>query len=321
VYSLLEQREKPNSILDQSRASERQVFVTQRHDQRTAWLMLLPALTIVLGAIGYPLVRTLYLSFTDARLTAFNVTPVWIWFQNYVAALTNPSFQASAVRTAYFVVVNIGLELILGLLVALLLNQAFKGRAFIRALLIVPMALPTVVNAIMWRWIYNPEFGALNALLTQLHLLSEYRSWLGDPDIAMNMIILADVWKNYPIVALVALSALQLIPLELYEASSLDGASVWHQFWKITLPSIIPALTVVIVLRTIEAVKVFDIIYVMTRGGPADSTRTLSFEVYQEAFSKLQAGSGAAYAYIVVLISAVLIALYIVLLRRQEKIS
>jgi multiple sugar transport system permease protein len=283
--------------------------------------MLLPALVVVIGAVGYPLLRTLYLSFTDARLTAFRTAPNWVWLENYAHALMNPAFQASAARTAYFVIVNIGLELLLGVLVALLLNQRFRGRALVRALLIVPMALPTVVNAIMWRWIYNPEFGALNALLTQTHLIAEYRSWLGDPGIAMNMIILADVWKNYPIVALVALSALQLIPQELFEAAAMDGASPWTRFWRITLPSLIPALTVVIVLRTIEAVKVFDIIFVMTRGGPADSTRTLSFEVYQEAFSSLRSGSGAAYAYVVVLISAALIALYITLLRRQERVA
>jgi multiple sugar transport system permease protein len=292
--------------------------MTQRHDQRTAWLMLLPALTVVLGAIGYPLVRTLYLSFTDARLVGLAAWN-WVWLQNYWNALSNPSFQASSLRTTYFVVVNIGLEIVLGVLVALLLNQRFRARALVRALLIVPLALPTVVNAIMWRWIYNPEFGAFNALLTQTGLLGAYQSWLGNPDLAMNMIILADVWKNYPIVALVTLAALQLIPKEIFEAAAMDGAGAWTRFWRITWPSITPALTVVVVLRTIEAVKVFDIIYVMTRGGPADSTRTLSFEVYQEAFSSLRAGSGAAYAWVVVVISTVLIALYIALLRRQGR--
>jgi multiple sugar transport system permease protein len=280
--------------------------------------MLMPALVVVLGAIGYPLLRTLYLSFTDARLVGL-AAPNWLWLENYWKALTDAAFQASALRTAHFVLVNIGLEIVVGVLVAILLNQSFRGRDAVRALLIIPLALPTVVNAIMWRWIYNPEFGAFNALLTQTGLISSYQSWLGDPSLAMNMIIIADAWKNYPIVALVALSALQLIPKEVYEAAAMDGANAWTRFWRITLPSIVPALTVVIVLRTIEAVKVFDIIYVMTRGGPADSTRTLSFEVYQEAFSSLRAGSGAAYAYIVVLISAVLISLYLRLLRSQGR--
>jgi multiple sugar transport system permease protein len=237
---------------------------------------------------------------------------------NYTNALFHSGFQQAAVHTVYFVLVSVFLELLLGVLVALLLNQNFKARAVVRVLLIVPLALPTVVNAIMWRWIDNPEFGVLNALLNQLHLIPEYRSWLGDPSSAMNMIILADVWKNYPIVALVALAALQLVPKELYEAASIDGANAWRRFWGISYPSILAPLSVAIVLRTIEAVKVFDIVYVMTRGGPADSTKTLSFSVYQEGFSYLRSGSAAAYAYLVVLLSAVLIVVYIRMLRRQE---
>lgn len=293
--------------------------MTQRRDNLTAWWMLAPALVIVLGAIGYPLVRTLILSFTDARLTAFRVTPTWVGLENYARALTNADFLSSAGRTAYFVVVNIGLELILGVLVGLLLNLEFRGRAWVRVLLVVPLALPTVVNAIMWRWIYNPEFGAFNALLTQLHVIPAYQSWLGEPGIAMNMVILADVWKNYPLVALVVLAALQLVPKELYEAADMDGAGVWTRFWRVTWPGILPSLSVAIVLRTIEAVKVFDIVYVMTRGGPADSTKTLSFSVYDEGFRFLRAGSGAAYAYLVVILSLILIVTYLRLLQRQER--
>ncbi len=280
--------------------------------------MLTPALIIVFGAVGYPLIRTLLLSFTSSRLTAFSAPLEFVGLQNYINAVTNIGFQEAAAHTVYFVLVSVFLELVLGVLIALLLNQNFQARAIVRVLLIVPLALPTVVNAIMWRWIYNPEFGALNALLTQLHVIPEYRSWLGDPSSAMNMIILADVWKNYPIVALVALAALQLVPKELYEAASIDGAGIWKRFWSITYPSILAPLSVAIVLRTIEAVKVFDIVYVMTRGGPADSTKTLSFSVYQEGFSYLRSGSGAAYAYLVVLLSTVLIVLYIRMLRRQE---
>ncbi len=290
-----------------------------RRQQPTAWLMLAPVLIVVLGAIGYPLLRTLYLSFTDSRLTGLSQVPKWVGLGNYQHALSSPDFQAAAWHTAYFVLVSVGLELILGVLVALLLNQKFVGRALVRLLLIVPLALPTIVNAMMWRWIYNPEFGAFNALLTQLHLIGDYRSWLGEPGLAMNMVIVADVWKNYPIITLVVLAALQFIPKELLEAAAIDGAGAWTRFWRITWPGILAALSVAMVLRTIEAVKVFDIIYVMTRGGPADSTKTLSFLVYQEGFSFLRLGSAAAYAYLVVLVSVLLIGLYIVLLRRQER--
>ena len=293
--------------------------MTHKRDASTAWWMLAPALIVVLGSIGYPMLSTLYLSFTSSRLTALNRPSSWVGLENYWAALTNAGFQQAALHTAYFTIVSVSLELLLGVLVGLLLNQRFWGRAWVRVLLIVPLAIPTVVNAMMWRWIYNPEFGAFNALLTQIGVIPEYQSWLGNPDIAMNMVILADVWKNYPIVALVALAALQLIPQEWFEAANLDGANAWVRFWRITWPTILPALSVAIVLRTIEAVKVFDIIYVMTRGGPADATKTLSFAVYQESFSALRAGSGAAYAYLVVLVSLALIALYVTLVRRQER--
>ena len=170
----------------------------------------------------------------------------------------------------------------------------------------------------MWRLIYNPEFGSLNALLLQLGLIDSYQSWLGTPGTAMNMVILADVWKNYPLVAIIVLAALQTIPRELYEAASIDGAGPWLKFWKVTFPAILGPLSVALVLRMIEAFKVFDIIYLMTRGGPADSTKSVSFFVYQESFAYLRAGSGASYAVTVTLTSAVMIAAYIMLLRRQS---
>ena len=192
---------------------------------------------------------------------------------------------------------------------------------FKRALLILPWALPTIVNAMMWRLIYNPEFGSLNALLLQFGLIESYRSWLGVPGTAMNMVILADVWKNYPLIALIVLGALQTIPRDLYEAAAIDGASPWKRFLHITFPGILVPFSVALILRTIEAFKVFDIIYVMTRGGPADTTKTVSFFVYQESFSYLRAGSGAAYAVAVTLLSGLLIAAYVVVLRRTERAS
>jgi multiple sugar transport system permease protein len=169
----------------------------------------------------------------------------------------------------------------------------------------------------MWRLIYNPEFGAWNALLSQLGLIDSYQSWLGTPGTAMNMVILADVWKNYPLVAIIVLAALQTIPRELYEAADIDGAGPWTKFWKVTFPAILGPLSVALILRMIEAFKVFDIIYLMTRGGPADTTKSVSFFVYQESFAYLRAGSGASYAVTVALTSAVMIAIYIMLLRRQ----
>ena len=283
----------------------------------TAWFLLTPMMVIIVGVVGYPLLKTFYFSFTKAHLVSPDSTADWVGLKNYLKALSNPQFLDSIGHTAYFVGVSVSAEILLGVLVALLLNQQFHGRTLLRALVILPLALPTVVNAMMWRLIYGPDFGALNALLVQLGLMAEYRSWLGDPSSALTMVAIADVWKNFPLVALIALAALQTISKDLLEAATLDGANAWQRFWSVTFPAIVAPVSVALVLRTIEAFKVFDIIYVMTRGGPADSTKTVSFHVYQEAFAYMRIGSGASYALIVVLISALLITAYLWLLRKQ----
>lgn len=288
---------------------------------RTAWLLLTPMISIMVLVTAFPLLNTLWLAFTDAGLTGQGYVWQWIGLENFAYILDDSDFRAAVGRTAYFTVMSVSAEVVLGVLVALLLNQEFKGRTLVRALLILPWALPTIVNAVMWRLIYNPEYGSLNALLTQIGLLDAYRSWLGDPATAMNMVVLADIWKNYPLIALIALAGLQTVPKDLYEAAIMDGANAWTRFWKITLPGIMGALSVAMVLRAIEAFKVFDIFYVMTRGGPADSTKTVSFFVYQESFTYLRAGSGAAYALTVTAMSALMIAIYVVLLVRREKRS
>ena len=286
-----------------------------RRQQREAWLLLAPALIILAVVTVWPLARTVWLSFTDAKITAMKDPVHWIGLENYAWTLTDPYFLKALVRTFYFTVASVGLETVIAIAVALLLNLDFHGRNVLRALIILPWAIPTIVNAIMWKLIFHPEYGSLNAALTQLGLADSYRSWLGDVDTAMNMIVIADVWKNYPLIAFVALAALQTIPQEFYDAARMDGANAWQRFTRITLPGILGPLMVVVVLRTIESFRVFDIVYVMTRGGPADATKTASFFVYQEIFTYLRAGSGAAYAVVVALISALMIALYFGALR------
>ncbi len=286
--------------------------------RRQAWGLLLPML-LMMGLLDlYPLLRTFWFSFTDAPLIDDGSAINWLGWENYLYALTDPDFQAAFGRTLWFTVFSVGFEGLIGLLVALLLNEKFHGRTLLRVLVILPWALPTIVNAMMWRLNFNPDYGSVNALLTQLGFSSEYISWLGDPNKALNVVMFADIWKNYPIVTLMVLAALQTIPEELYEAARLDGASIWLRFKSITFPAIVGPLCAVLVLRTIDAFKVFDIIYVMTRGGPMDSTKTISFFVYQESFSYLRAGSGAAYALLMTLVCFILITVYLILLRRQK---
>ena len=293
-------------------------MIQNRWMSSRAWFLPLPLLLIMAAIIGWPFLRTIWTSFTDARLLGGN--PEWVGLTNYLNALANPLFQSALLITVKFVVISVTMEFVLGVLTGLLLDQQFRGRILLRALMILPWALPTVVNATMWRLIYQPDFGALNAMLTQLGILDSYRSWLGEPSSALWAVCIADAWKNFPLVALICLAALQSVPGELKAAATIDGAGVWKKFRAVYLPFLVGPLTVAIVLRTIEAFKVFDIIWVMTRGGPASTTKSLSIVVYQEAFSFQRAGSGASIALIVCLISAVLTVLYVTAMRRQAEV-
>ncbi|MFD1793872.1 carbohydrate ABC transporter permease [Ochrobactrum teleogrylli] len=279
-----------------------------------AWLLMLPLLAVMVCVIGWPMFETVRLSFTDAKLVGTGGD--FVGFANYIKMLSSSNFQRAFWTTTWFSLISVSAEMFLGVLAALLLNQQFYGRTVLRALLILPWALPTVVNATLWRLIYNPEYGALNSLLTQLGIISGYRSWLGEPSAAMTALIVADCWKNFPLVALIALAALQAVPRDITAASLVDGAGPFNRFRFVILPYLAGPLMVALVLRTIEAFKVFDIIWIMTRGGPANSTRTLSILVYQEAFSFQRAGSGASLALIVTLIVTVLALGYGFLVRK-----
>jgi multiple sugar transport system permease protein len=290
------------------------MHVTNSWITTRAWLLMLPLLAVMVAVIGWPLVDTVHLSFTDARLVGTRGD--YVGTANYLALWSNPAFWRALVVTTEFAVISVGVEMIVGVLVALLLDQRFYGRTALRALMILPWALPTVVNATLWRLIYNPEYGALNALLTQTGMMESYRSWLGQPDSALAALIVADAWKNFPLVTLIALAALHAVPPGIKAAAMVDGAGAVARFRYVLLPYLAGPLMVALVLRTIEAFKVFDIIWVMTRGGPANSTRTLSILVYQEAFSFQRAGSGASLALIVTLLVTVLAVVYANLIRR-----
>lgn len=275
-------------------------------------------MVVIMGTvIGWPLIRTIMLAFTDASLMGLDKT-VFVGLSNFTQAIHDEGFRSAMKVSLIFALVVVTSEMVLGTAVAMLLNEPFRGRNFLRAILILPWAVPTVVNAIMWRLIYNPEYGALNSLLTQLGLLESYISWLGSADKALASIMFADVWKNFSLVALIALAALQSLSVSQVEAAKIDGTNAIQRFWYITLPHLIPSLQVALVLRIIEAVKVFDIIYIMTKGGPANKTRSGSIFVYQEAFTNSRMGSGAAFAVIMVSLIMILILFYMRILTKKK---
>ncbi|MEA2250983.1 MAG: multiple sugar transport system permease protein [Solirubrobacteraceae bacterium] len=285
-------------------------------EARFAAALLAPSAVVVFGIVLYPILRTFYTSLYEVD-SPFPGHYPFVGLRHYTQILGDGAVWSAMGRTAYFTFVSTGLEIGLGIGLALLLNAPLRARWLFRAIVVLPWALPTVVNAQMWRFILNAQYGALNALLTELHLMGDYRAWLGSPFLALNAVVAADVWKNTSLVAFFLLAGLQTIPRELHDAARVDGATAWQRFRRITLPLLRSSIVVVLVLRTIEAFKVFDIIYVMTRGGPANGTQSIAYFAYVRAFSDENFGYGSALAYLIVLFILVLAALYIRVLRSQ----
>jgi multiple sugar transport system permease protein len=287
--------------------------------ERTLGLAMLAPMTLVLLlVVAYPLADSFWLSLHRANLANPEQGQPFVGLGNYLYAFRQPGFWYAIQRTLYFTLLSVGLELVLGLLFAVLLNERFRGNLVARLAMILPWALLTVSNGVLWAWILNPTYGVLNALLVGTGILQQPKSWLSDTFWTMNVIILADVWKTVPNVTLLLLAGLQPIPDDLYEAAEVDGATRWQKFTSITLPLLRPVILVAIALRTIGAFKVFDIIYVLTgNGGPADSTKVIAFYNYDQAFHYLFFGYGAAISWLITDLLLFMIAIYIRLLRRD----
>ena len=234
----------------------------------------------------------------------------WIGLGNYFALLKDQRFLNSLWITVRFSLISVMLELLLGLSIALLLNNNFKGRGFVRGLMILPWAMPSIVNAAMWKWIFNADYGALNAFLTQVGLMSAYKVWLSDPFWANALLIMANVWKEAPFTAIMLLAALQTIPTHLYEAGRVDGANGWQRFSRITLPLLMPVMLMVSTLQLIWGFQTFELITVITGGGPFSSTEMVALRVYATTFRSLSFGYGSAMAYLVFLVILIPVIFY-----------
>ncbi len=293
-------------------------FTLRQQDAQAAWLLLAPSLIIILGITLQPILTTLYLSFFEAP-SGIDLPRTFVGLGNYWALLTDVVFWQTVGRTFYFTVVSVGLELILGLAIAQLIHSHPPGWQFLRVSLIIPWAIPTIVNGSMWRWIYSADFGALNGLLMQLGLIQHYVPWLIDSARAMNLVILADFWHMVPFVALILQAALATLPEELEESAMMDGANAWQRLWYVRLPLLRPAILVALIGRTVDAFRVFDIVYIITGGGPANGTLTISYLTYLETFSYGKLGSGAAMSFLISLITLALAFVYIRFLYRPEE--
>ena len=273
---------------------------------------------VVFGVIIVPIITTLIYSLV-------NIDPLsshkgeFAGLSFYIKALTSKVFWDDLKRTLHFTIASTALETVFGLFIALLLNQKFPGVKFLRSIIIIPWAIPTVVNGSLWKLMLNGEYGVINAVLLRLHLIPAYRSWLGSPKTAMWCIILADTWKMTPLAVIFFLAALQGIDASIYEAARVDGAGAVRSFRAITLPALKPTIMVIVVMRTVEKFKAFDIFYLMTRGGPANSTKTLMYDTYLQAFTNLNYSEAATLAYLIALVVALMTLIYIRLMKREEE--
>ena len=290
--------------------------------ERALGLFLIAPMTLVLlMVVGYPLVSSFVLSLYRVNLANPEQGQPFVGLGNYLFAFRQPAFWYSVQRTFYFTILSVALELALGLLFAIVLNERFRGQLFARLWMIAPWALLTVSNGVLWAWMLNPTYGVINTILMSIGVLDAPKSWLSDTFWTMNVIILADAWKTVPNMTLLLLAGLQPISDDLYEAAEVDGATRWQKFTRITLPLLRPVILVAIALRTIGAFKVFDIIYVLTgNGGPADSTKVISFYAYDQAFRYLYFGYGSAVAWMITAFILVLIVIYMRLLRSEVEL-
>jgi multiple sugar transport system permease protein len=256
-----------------------------------------PALAAIALVAFYPLVSNLWLSLHAKNLRFPARGEPFVGLDNYLALSQDSRFWNALRNTLLIAAVSVSAELVLGMLAALAIHRAFRGRGIVRAALLVPWAMTTVVTARKWDWIFNANYGVFNAVLVKLRLIDGYRAWTAGADSAIWVVIGADVWKTMPFIALLLLAGLQMIPSDLYEGARIDGAGAWRLFWRITLPLLRPSILVALLLRTLDALRIFDLPFVLTGGGPGFATETLSIYVYRVLFTNLDVGYGATLAF------------------------
>lgn len=291
-----------------------------RQRVRSAWVFLAPMLAALALVAAWPLSRTIFFSLTDASLVDMSEAS-FVGLANYLSyengrwygLLTDPTFLVALRNTVAFTAISVSLETVLGVGMALLLNASFRGRGLLRATLLVPWAIPTVVSARMWSWMLNDQFGIVNDALMRLGLIAQPVAWLADPNLTLLSVVLVDVWKTTPFVTLLVLAALQMVPRECYEAARVDGIHPVRVFFRVTLPLIRPALAVAVIFRLLDAMRMFDLVYIMT--GATDATMMLSVFARRELVDFQQVGYGSAASTLLFLAIVLMTVLYLKAMR------
>ena len=284
-------------------------------EKLTGWLLIIPALLVLFLVFIYPIARAFWLSLFTENLGT-QLQPEFSGLTNYLRMIGDGRFWQSMGNTAIFTIISVVLELILGLGIALVLNQSFRGRGVVRTIAIIPWALPTAVMGLAWTWIFNDQYGVVNDILQRLGVIDIGINWLGSPTLAMAALIIADVWKTTPFISIILLAGLQSIPQDLYEAHAMDGANPWQSFSQITLPLLMPQILIALLFRFAQAFGVFDLVQVMTGGGPAGATETVSIYIYSTVMRYLDFGYGAALVVVTFLLLIAAVAITSLFLKR-----
>ncbi len=289
---------------------------TDISERRLGTLMMAPTFLLILFTAVIPILYVLYLSTQDIRGI---MNRGFVGLQNYVTIIETGRLQSALWATMYYAFGTIAFQMVLGMIVALALNVKFMGRNFVRALILVPWAIPTSLVGIMWSRFLSATDGYFNATLRLLGLVHGELNWFLDQWLAITMVVMVDSWKFTAITVMIFIAGLQAIPTSMYEAAVMDGANRWKQFLYVTMPIMKPVILVALIMRTIFVFHAFDLIFILTQGGPGDSTRVLSYYVYQESFLFLRHGRGAAAAFILFILTALITVVYVKFLRVKEQ--
>ncbi|OLB06448.1 MAG: hypothetical protein AUH14_05845 [Candidatus Rokubacteria bacterium 13_2_20CM_69_15_1] len=275
----------------------------------------MPLGVLVLGLVAYPLGNAVWISLTDKYV---GYAPRFVGLANYAALTRDPIFHKVVWNSAVFTLGSVGVKVVLGMLMALALQQALVARSLVRALLLVPWVIPTVITALTWHWMFNALWGVVNVTLQRVGLQREPIAWLGQPATAMAAVITANIWRGFPFFGVSLLAGMQAIPRDLYEAAAVDGASPGQRFWHITLPGLRLVLIVTTLISLIFTLNDFNIVYVLTRGGPGTATHVLATYTYEVGFQALRWGKAVAVSMYLMPVIAVMIVIVTRYLTREE---
>ncbi|MHC0038813.1 carbohydrate ABC transporter permease [Pseudoneobacillus sp. C159] len=290
----------------------------QFNETTLAKLYISPTILVLILIVLFPVCYALFLSFNDVQFVQGKLTYTFVGFDNYLRVLEDVRIPNILFKTVFFTIITVVGTIIIAFGIALSIHHSVWGASLFKRLFLIPWALSNVVNALMWKWMYSGSNGIINEIMVKLGLIEQYKIWLTDPSTALGAIILADIWKSTPFAALLILTALQTIPKDLYDASEIDGAGSLAQFRFIVLPTIRPILLVVFIIQTMWTLRVFDLIWVLTQGGPVDKTMILNVYAYEQAFRFFEIGYGSALAYLITFATIILTFLYIKVLGKGE---